>query len=191
MTLGNQNSTRTRRTEGQTLRRLRSPCITVPAEPSLMYAKEAPQAPRYAMNNIHKNTLSPSLHLRIPSKLVTCSPSQPHIPEEHNHKRKEAEPHLPPHTRLLRHPQHAIHRPLKLRTRIPKLIIHLLRQGCRVADFVSNAYCDLVRGSALASAITITMSSLISRPPPYLACRFLSPFPSSPPLKIFTLYSHP
>jgi hypothetical protein len=64
---------------------------------------------------------------------------QPNIPEQSNDKGKEDEPHLPTHTRTLRHTQHTIHRTLELITRIRELIIHLLRQRSRIADFVADA----------------------------------------------------
>jgi hypothetical protein len=79
-------------------------------------------------------------------KLV-CMPAleQPDIPEQSTDKGKEEQPHLPTHTRTLRHTQHTIHRTLKLITRIGELIIHLFRQCSRIADFVANAQGKLYR----------------------------------------------
>lgn len=38
---------------------------------------------------------------------------QPNISKKHDNRRKEPQPHLPPHARLLRHTQHAVHSPLE------------------------------------------------------------------------------
>jgi hypothetical protein len=68
---------------------------------------------------------------------------QPNPPKQQYDGSKEAQPSLPPNTRLLSHPQHAVHRALETDPRIFKLIVHLLCQGGRVADFVANKVCQL------------------------------------------------
>jgi hypothetical protein len=69
--------------------------------------------------------------------------SQPNPPKQQYNRRKEAQPRLPPNARLLRHPQHAIHGALQFIPRVLKLIIHLLREGRRIANLVANKVCQL------------------------------------------------
>lgn len=68
---------------------------------------------------------------------------QPDVPEQEDDKGKEGKPHLPAYTGALCHTQHTVHGSLELVTRIRELIIHLFRQGSRVADFVANAQGEL------------------------------------------------
>jgi hypothetical protein len=80
-----------------------------------------------------------------PIYLATPVPShpalQPHPPKQHHNRDKEPQPRLPPHTRFLRHPQHPAHGALYLIPRVLKLVVHLLREGRRVADFVADEVC--------------------------------------------------
>jgi hypothetical protein len=79
---------------------------------------------------------------------------QPDIPEQSNDKGKEDEPHLPTHTRTLCHTQHTVHSTLELITRIRELIIHLLRQRSRIADFVANAQSKLYRTTLVSTVFS-------------------------------------
>jgi hypothetical protein len=69
--------------------------------------------------------------------------SQPNPPKQQYDRCKEAQPRLPPDARLLRHPQHAIHRTLQFIPRVLKLIVHLFREGRRIANLVPDQVCQL------------------------------------------------
>ena len=71
------------------------------------------------------------------TRLVVLN-SQPHPPKQHDNRRKEPQPHPPPHARLLRHPQHAIHGAPDLIPAALELVVHSLRKACGVADFVAD-----------------------------------------------------
>lgn len=74
---------------------------------------------------------------------ILLSFAQPHPPKQQYHSSEEPQPRLPPHPRLLRHPQHPIHCTPKPIPRILKLVVHFLREGGRVADFVADEVCKL------------------------------------------------
>jgi hypothetical protein len=63
---------------------------------------------------------------------------QPNPPKQHPNRREKTQPYPPPDPRLLRHPQHAIHRAPKLIPRVFKLVVHFLRQGGRRANLVAD-----------------------------------------------------
>jgi hypothetical protein len=69
---------------------------------------------------------------------IPIPPSQPNPPKQYHNRDKEPQPRLPPHARLLGHPQHPAHGALYLIPRVLKLVVHLLREGCRVADLVAD-----------------------------------------------------
>lgn len=68
---------------------------------------------------------------------------QPHIPKQKNDRGKKTQPHPPPNTRLLRHPQHPIHRAAYLQPRVLKLVVHPVGERARVADLVADGYGQL------------------------------------------------
>jgi hypothetical protein len=76
---------------------------------------------------------------------------QPYPPKQQYDGSKEAQPRLPPHTRTLSHPQHAVHRALEAISRVLKLIVHLLSQRGRVTDFVANKVRQLHSPKAISS----------------------------------------
>jgi hypothetical protein len=78
-----------------------------------------------------------------PPHYLNLSLTQPNPPKQQNNRRKEAQPNLPPHARLLRHPQHAIHGALEPIPRVLELVVHFLGEGGRVADFVADEVCQL------------------------------------------------
>jgi len=69
--------------------------------------------------------------------------TQPNPPKQQYNRRKEAQPNLPPDTRLLRHPQHASHGTPEAIPRVLELVVHFLSEGCGVADFVADEVCQL------------------------------------------------
>jgi hypothetical protein len=72
-----------------------------------------------------------------PSRYLHVS-AQPHPPKQQYNSGKEPHPNLPTNPRLLRHTQHAIHCALYLVSRVFELVIHLLGEGGRVANFVAD-----------------------------------------------------
>ena len=75
--------------------------------------------------------------------------AQPHPPEQQHQRCKKRNPCLPPNTRLLRHGQHPVHCASDLIPAILELVVHFLRQGCRVADFVADEVCQLFRSASV------------------------------------------
>ena len=71
------------------------------------------------------------------------SSEQPNIRKNHPHRHEKPQPNPPPDPRLLRHPQHAVHRPPQPDARAVERVVHGVREGGRGADFVADGDGDL------------------------------------------------
>ena len=110
-------------------------------------------------------------HRYADSKKKPCPLKQPHVHEDENDGRKEQQPHLPAHTCTLRHQQHPVHRSAQTQSRRVEAIVHFLREGRRVSNFVANGHRHLHKRQ----------------------CHILSEFSTSKPtsLRVLTLPSIP
>ena len=70
--------------------------------------------------------------------------SNPHIEEEEKDEGEESNPHLPADTRAFRHAQHAVHISPDPGPCILEGVVKVCDM-CRVANFVSDSHCDLIR----------------------------------------------
>jgi hypothetical protein len=102
---------------------------------------DAPKLLAKCNANTHAQTkphFCPSHFVLVCPRLMLQRLAQPDPPKQQYDRREETNPHFPPHTRTLCHPQHPVHRASQLQSRVLKLIVHLLGEGGRVADFVTN-----------------------------------------------------
>lgn len=68
---------------------------------------------------------------------------QPDISEEEENGDEEKQPHSPAHARTLGHAQHSVHSAPKTDTRAIECVIHLVREGRRLPDLITNSERDL------------------------------------------------
>ena len=80
-----------------------------------------------------------------PPRVDWESSKQPNVSKNQPHRDEKPEPNLPPHARLLRHPQHAVHRPPQPHARVVERVVHGVREGGRGADLVADGDGDLLR----------------------------------------------
>ena len=76
---------------------------------------------------------------------------EPDVGEQEDDGDEEAEPHPPAHAGALGHEQHAVHGAAQPETGLVERVIHLLGEGGRVADFVSDGHRHLAAGAACVS----------------------------------------
>lgn len=95
------------------------------------FGKTDSRTPRMQRREGHNPPRQSSLHSAMGSE-------QPHVHEQECHGREEAEPDLPAHAGAFGHEQHAVHGAPQADAGRVEGIVHLLREGGRVADLVPD-----------------------------------------------------
>ena len=72
-----------------------------------------------------------------------ASSEQPNPREETPNGDKKPQPDLPPDARAFRHPEHPTHGPPEPHARAVEAVVHLVREGRRVADLVADGHSQL------------------------------------------------
>jgi hypothetical protein len=128
------SSSRARYSDAQTPRQMQTPVRSASSFVPFHHTAYPSYPDLYIFHGIYRPEPIPSFAFSL---------AQPHPPKQQYNNREEPDPNLPPNPRLLRHAQHAIHSAFYLVSRVFELVVHLLGEGGRVADFVADEVCEL------------------------------------------------